>query len=231
MLAIGFAALMLAVVGATAAELLRPFDDPAMMPSAEEVAASRAAFDERARGRAATWGAKLRAASAQADARRRAQEEDGGHHASIFKYDSQALSGGTDISWGSAMTEPAAVGCTDEAAENAGAAQLCQYSCATLKARFLPDAPLAKTRCFLYDHGSGTWPESTAGPSAGGGAAAAEMTELLSMRQHTQDWHTCENLMLNGCPPWHAPPHNLPRVSPLLHRRRGACASRCVCGR
>ena len=172
--------------------VLLPIDDPTLMPSAEEVAASRVAFEERARGGASAWDARLGASSTQA--RRRAQE--GGNsptpHNFRFKYDSSALSGGADVTWASAMTEPAAVACTDEAAENLGASEPCQYSCATLRTRFLPHAPLEKTRCFIYDRDSETWPESTAGRPAAEGADAADMSELLSMRMQTQDWHICE---------------------------------------
>lgn len=173
---VALSAILAAARGLGQEELL-PIDDESLMPSAEEVAASLAGFDERARaaadGGAAAWDAKLRAASALADSRRRTQEE-----RATGKYDSAALSGGTELSWPEAMTEPAAAGCADEVAENAGAAQeLCRYDCATLKERFLPDAPPEKTRCFLYDPVSATWPD-----------------EMLSMRKQTQDWHTCEFL-------------------------------------
>jgi hypothetical protein len=166
---------------------LLQIDDPALMPSAKDVVASRAAFDERSHSSAA-WEAQLRAASAQEEVRRRAQEE-GDSPVPILKYDSTALSGGAEISWPSAMVEPVAAGCTDEVAENTGTAQLCHYTCATLKARLLPNAPLTKTRCFIYDPVSETWPESTAGPNAG------EMADLLSMRLQTQDWHTCKSYL------------------------------------
>lgn len=170
--------------------LLLRIDDPTMMPSAQEVAASRAAFDERTGASASTWDAILKASSAQA--RRRAQEGSGSHTSRAWKYDSTALSSGADISWANAMTEPATMDCVDEVAENYGAAEPCQYTCITLKARFLPNAPLAKTRCFIYNRDSNTWPESSATPDASTGAHAAEMSELLSMRQQTQDWHTCK---------------------------------------
>lgn len=170
--------------------LLLRIDDPTMMPSAQEVAASRAAFDERTGASASTWDAILKASSAQA--RRRTQEGSGSHTSRAWKYDSTALSSGADISWANAMTEPATMDCVDEVAENYGAAEPCQYTCITLKARFLPNAPLAKTRCFIYNRDSNTWPESSATPDASTGAHAAEMSELLSMRQQTQDWHTCK---------------------------------------
>ena len=176
-------------------ERLLAVEDTSLMPSAEEVAASRAAFDLRrahagADGGATPWGAQLRAASVQAASKRRAQEQG----RAILKYDVAALSGVQvdDISWTSAVVEPAAAGCTDAAADNAGAAQeLCRYSCAKLKELFLPGAPPAKTRCFLYDPVSQTWPESA--PTEDGQMADGS-SELLSMRMQTQDWHRCELL-------------------------------------
>ena len=58
-------------------ELLLPIDDPTMIPSTQEVAASRAAFDERTGASASTWDTILKVSSAQA--RRRAQEGSGSH--------------------------------------------------------------------------------------------------------------------------------------------------------
>lgn len=187
-----------AFAGGGEQQLLAVEEDTSLMPSAEEVAASRAAFDLRrahavANGAAAAWDAQLQMASkpeVQMASKRRAQEQG----RAILKYDVAALSGVQmdDVAWSSAMTEPAATDCMDAAADNAGAAQeLCRYSCAKLKALFLPGAPPAKTRCFLYDPVSQTWPESA--PTEDGHVAGSS-SELLSMRMQTQDWHKCELL-------------------------------------
>jgi hypothetical protein len=191
-----------ALIGGGEQQLLAVEEDTSLMPSAEEVAASRAAFDLRrahavANGGAAAWDAQLRAASeVQMASKRRAQEQG----RAILTYNVAALSGVQldNITWSSAMTEPAATGCTDAAADNAGAAQeLCRYSCAKLKALFLPGAPPAKTRCFLYDPVSQTWPESA--PTEDG-QVAGRSSELLSMRMQTQDWHRCELPSASGHP-------------------------------
>eukprot|EP01045_Picozoa_sp_COSAG04_P015552 COSAG04_NODE_1236_length_7618_cov_4.893470_1_plen_454_part_10 len=64
---------------------------------------------------------------------------------------------------------PAATGCDDPLATNAGAAAPCAYDCEVLQREYFPGE---ESRCFLYDPSSGTWPEI-------GGQGA----ELLSMRK------------------------------------------------
>lgn len=151
-----------------------------LMPSATQVEASRAQWVERVASReGGSWDAQLRAAASTAGSRRRAQDGAG----LTWKYDSSAMTGqdfavleATTMSQGSESSRI----CDDNLAQNHGSEGLCQYNCAQLTQTFFPNTPLPKTKCFLYDSASRTWPE------------VSGALELLSMRQAEQDWHICE---------------------------------------